>query len=145
MGKSSRKARRQARKAKRAERRDSLKMLIGAIQNANITSLPEDDANPPTFISQFNEIWPILKPALKFAISLKLTNDQVDKVLDEILKAGDAVANGGTDASGAFIEKFKMAWDKVERVLELVQIVTPNNVDKILDDVIEIGDWIAGE
>jgi hypothetical protein len=145
MGKSSRKARRQARKAKRGERRDGLQFLIEAIKNANITSLPDDDANPPSFISKFNEIWPILKPALKFAISLKLTNDNVDKVLVEIVKAGEAVANGGADASGEFIEKFKMAWNKVEKVLELVQILTPNNVDKILDDVMEIGDWIAGE
>lgn len=145
MGNLSRKARRQARKAKRGERRESLQSLIGAIQNANITSVPSDDANPPSFISKFNEIWPVLKPALKFAISLRLTDDNVDKVLNEIAKAGEAVANGGADASGVFVEKFKMAWDKVEKILELVQIITPNNVDKILDDVIEIGDWIAGE
>lgn len=146
MGKKSRKARRIARKAKRSERRDSLKSLIGAISNTQISSLPDDDSNPPAFTDKFNEIWPVLKPALKFAISLKLTKEGVDKVLEEIISTGEAIAIGGdSSAEGIFIEKFRNSWSNIESILELVQIVTPNKIDKVLDDIIEIGDWIAGE
>ncbi len=146
MGKHSRKARRQARRAKRKERRQDLNDFISALNNANTVATPDDDSNPPTVLGKFNEIWPILKPALKFTISLKLTKEKVDQVLEEVIKAGDVVASGGSDESvGVFIKKFKPAWSKIETALELVQIVTPNNVDNVLDDIIEIGDWIAGE
>ncbi len=145
MGKLNRNARRQARKAKRSERREDLKVLLNAIQNAGSISIPEDDSSP-NFISKFNEIWPILKPALKFAIKLRLTDEKADKVLEAVLTAGELVAKGGSAADqSAFQEKFRDAWDKIEIALEVIQLVTPANVDKVIDDVMEVGDWIAGE
>lgn len=146
MGKSSRKARRQARRAKRQERRVQLERLIGAVKSANISFEPQDDGTNPPLVDVFKQIWPILDPALKFAINLKLTKDRADKVLTSIHKAAQAVVEGGSEATeNDFVEKFQDAWDYIEPKLELVQLVTPNNVDKVLDDVIEIGDWIAGE
>ncbi|MBU2912738.1 hypothetical protein [Reichenbachiella agariperforans] len=146
MGKKSRQARRQARKAKRAEQREQLKELISGLNEVNITDLPDTEEGTPALVEKFNEIWPILKPALKFAISVKLTGEKADKVLSEILKAGEVISLGGSDeAVSDFIEKFKDAWGTIEFVLGLIQILTPNNVDKVIDDVLEIGDWIAGE
>ncbi|MEO9802995.1 MAG: hypothetical protein ABJF04_07095 [Reichenbachiella sp.] len=146
MGNSSRKARRQARRAKRKERRKLLRELIEKLSGRDISFEISDKegANPP-FIQIFKEIWPILDPALKFLIAMRLTKERVDKVLEDIHKAGQLLASGGAEHENEFREKFRNVWDDIEPKLEFIQIVTPNKVDKVLDDIIEIGDWIAGE
>lgn len=146
MGKASRKARRQARRARRKERRALLNILISELQNKDISFEVSDEegANPP-FIQIFQKVWPILDPALKFLISLRITKERIDITLEGIHKAGELLAKGGAEHENEFREKFRSAWDDIEPKLELVQLITPKKVDKVLDDIAEIGDWIAGE
>ncbi len=146
MGNANRKARRQARRARRKERRKLLKELIEKLTGKDISVQISDDegANPP-FIQVFQQVWPILDPALKFLIAMRFTKERVDKTLEEIHKAGQLLAAGGAEHESEFRDKFRDVWDDIEPKLELVQIITPNKVDKVLDDIIEIGDWIAGE
>lgn len=145
MGKGSRKIRRQARRARRKERRALLQELIGAIKGAKITFKPDAQGTRPTFDKIFKQIWPVLDPALRYAVILRVTGDRVDKVLEDIHKVGSDIAAGNTGLVDDFRQKFRAAWDNIESKLELIQLLTPNSVDNIIDDVIEIGDWVAGE
>lgn len=145
MGKEERKARRQARKAQRQARKQELKRLIEAIENANITFKPDDDLDQIGFIQVFNQIWPVLDPALKFAIALKVTGKKLDTTLEDVHKVGQLVSQGGEDSVSDFKEKFAAAWDKIAFALGAIQMFTKDNVDDVIDDIIEIGDWIAGE
>lgn len=146
MGKAERQARRQARRTQRKERREHLKRLVTAISNAKITFRPDDDDTQPPFIDVFNQIWPILDPALQYLTAMRITGPNFDDVLTEIRQAGLLVSQGGgAQTENAFRKKFTLHWNKLEWALELVQILTPDKVDDALDDIIEIGDWIAGE
>lgn len=146
MGNTNRKARRQARRAKRIERRKLLKELIEKLTGKDISiEISDDEGSNPPFIQVFQQVWPILDPALRFLIALRITKDRIDKVLEDVHKAGALLAQGGAEHENEFKEKFRSVWDDIEPKLELVQIITPNKVDKVLDDIIEIGDWIAGE
>lgn len=136
------------RKANRKERRAQKKRLIAALQNAiennTITFKPDDGGAEPAFADVFNQIWPILDPALKFAMTY--TNADTDKVLQDVWDAGNAISTGGANADeSAFQQKFDEIWDKVSSYLELIQTFTNDKVDAIIDKVLDIGDWIAGD
>lgn len=141
MGRSARKANRQARKAQRNR-------LIAAVKNAvehkTITFKPDAGGVEPPFVDVFNQIWPILDPALKFTETY--TNDATDAVLDNVWVAGNVIANGGTEADiSTFRAKFDKVWDKISTYLELAQALTNDQTDKVIDQVLDIGDWISGE
>ncbi len=141
MGRAERRANRRARKTQR-------KRLIAAVKNAiennTITFKPEDGGAEPAFADVFNQIWPILDPALKFTETY--TNDATDAVLQEVWAAGNAIATGGGDAdASAFQAKFDQVWDKISFYLELAQTFTNDQTDKVIDEVLDIGDWIASE
>ena len=136
------------RRANRKERRAQKKRLISAIQyaieNNTITFKPDSDDAQPEFADVFNQIWPILDPALKFAKTY--TNADTDRVLQDVWDAGNAIATGGANADeSAFQQKFDEIWDKVSSYLELVQTFTNDKVDAVIDKVLDIGDWIAGD
>ncbi len=134
------------RKANRQERRAQKKRLIAAVEIAiehkTITFKPGAGGTEPAFADVFNQIWPILDPALKFAETY--TNDKTDKVLQAVWEAGSAISSGGGNPS-AFQEKFDEIWDKVSSYLEIIQTFTNSKVDAVIDQVLDIGDWIAGD
>ncbi|OEK00821.1 hypothetical protein BFP97_04540 [Roseivirga sp. 4D4] len=141
MGRAERRANRQARKT---QRRRLIAAVKNAIENNTITFKPDDDGAEPPFADVFNQIWPILDPALKFTETY--TNDATDAVLQEVWAAGSAIANGGGDAdASAFQAKFDQVWDKISFYLELAQTFTNDATDKVIDEVLDIGDWIAGD
>jgi len=136
------------RKANRASRKVQKKRLIAAIENAiknkTITFKPSGTGTDPSFAEVFNQVWPILDPALKFAMTY--TKPDTDKVLEDVWDAGNAVATGGENAdTSAFQAKFDEIWDKLSTYLELVQTFTNDKVDAVIDQVLEIGDWIAND
>lgn len=141
MGRTERKANRQARKTQRTRLIAAVK---NAIENKTITFKPDAGGAEPPFADVFNQIWPILDPALKFTETY--TNEATDAVLEEVWAAGNAIATGGANAdTSAFRVKFDKVWDKISTYLELAQALTNNQTDEVIDQVLDIGDWIAGE
>lgn len=148
MGKIERQARRVAKKAARKERSIQKKKLFEAIKNANLTFEP-DGSSDMKFIDVFQDIWPILDPALKYAIAMDKTNEQTDKVLEDVWAAGGVIANGGDEESQSqFFQDFRQIWAKIENALERLEdlndlIIKNDKVEEVLDKVLEIGDWLA--
>lgn len=136
------------RKANRAARKVQKKRLIAAVEHAiennTITFKPDAGGATPAFADVFNQIWPILDPALKFAETY--TNDATNAVLEDVWDAGNAIATGGANADeSAFQAKFDQVWDKISKYLELIQTFTNDKTDAVIDKVLDIGDWIAGD
>ena len=145
MGKAERQARRAARKAAKAERKSQLNRLIEAIKNSKIDFKPDGDHKIP-FVDVFNEFWPILDPALKYAIAMKKTNEKTDKALQDVWDVGNAIANGGgSDQESAFMKKFDTIWDVLGGILHVVEELPFFNdkVKGVIEDIIDIGDWIS--
>jgi hypothetical protein len=110
---------------------------------AGITLKPDGDAKLE-FVDVFKEIWDILDPALKYAVAMEKTNEATDKVLNEVWASGNTIANGGgASAQSEFIQKFCKIWDKLEKALQILQLVVNDKADATIDDILEIGDWIA--
>jgi hypothetical protein len=60
------------------------------------------------------------------------------------MASGNAIANGGgASTQSDFIQKFGGIWDNLEKALQLLQLVINDKADAAIDDILEIGEWIA--
>lgn len=143
--KAMRKANRAERKKLRKEKKVKFKEIVQAAGDSNITI--DLDAAEPKFVDAFNQIWPILKPILEYAILIKVTGEKVDKVLQTAIDIGVRISTGNAsaDEQTAFIKTFDTIWVPVKTVLGIVVSFTNSKIDKVINKVIEIGDWIAEE
>jgi len=140
-----RKENRVMRKKLRKEKKTKFKEIVGAAVNSNITI--DLDASEPKFVDAFNQIWPILKPILEYAKLIKITGDKVDKILETTIDIGIRISTGkaSSDEQAAFIKTLDSIWGPVKTVLGIIVSFTNDKVDKVINDVIEIGDWITQE
>lgn len=137
---------REERKARRKEKKKQFKRLLEAAKNANITFKPNEDGHDIEFINVFNQIWPILDPALSYVRVLKITKEGVDNTITDILAIGESIAIGGasSEKESEFKDKLDSIWGIFSTGLEIAQTFTPDNVDEVIDDILEVGDWITG-
>ncbi len=145
-----REERKAQRRAKKEQRKAVKKLRQGKfteiVTNAKDMDFKFDlDTEDPEFVDVFNEIWPVLKPTLEYAELIKITGPKADKVLRTIVDIGHRISTG--DASKEeelkFIVYLDSYWDKVAWALEIAKTFTPDNVDDVIDQVIEVGEWIT--
>ena len=141
--KAQRRAKREQRRANKTLRREKFNELVS---NAKDLDFKFDlDTEDPDFADVFNEVWPVLRPTLQYAELIKITGPKADKVLRTIVDIGHRISTG--DASKEeeikFIVYLDSYWDKVAWALEIAKTFTPDNVDDVIDQVIEVGEWIT--
>lgn len=141
--KAARKAKKALRKASKKLRREKFNEIVASAKELDFKF--DLDTEDPEFVDVFNEIWPTLKPTLEYAELIKITGPKADKVLRTVVDLGHRISEG--DASKEeelkFIVYLDSYWDKVAWALEIAKTFTPDNVDDVLDQVIEVGEWIT--
>lgn len=140
-----RKQNRELRKKLRKEKKIKFRAIVEAATKSNITV--DLDSGEPRFVEVFNQVWPILKPVLEYAEIVRITGQGADKVIRTVLDLGERISLG-TASEGeqtAFISTLDTIWNPVKTVLGIIVTFTDDKVDKIINDIIEIGDWITKE
>ena len=138
-----RRQKREMRRMLRKERKSKFNAIVTAANTSNITI--DLDAAEPQFIEAFNQVWTILKPILEYAELVKITGPDTDKVIRKLLDIGERISTG-TAAPGEeliFIKTLDTIWQPVKTVLGIIITFTDDKVDKVINDIIEIGDWIT--
>jgi hypothetical protein len=138
-----RRQKREMRRMVRKERKSKFNAIVIAAGTSNITI--DLDAAEPQFIEAFNQVWPILKPILEYAELVKITDPEADKVIRTLINIGERISTG-TAAPGEesiFISTLNSIWLPVKTVLGIIITFTDDKVDKVINDIIEIGDWIT--
>jgi hypothetical protein len=148
MTKEERKARRLEKRAARRESRKLRKIKAKAFKAAMAeNSIAIDIDNKPNFVEVFNQFWPLAKPAFEFVITLRITKEKVDVILNTIIDLGDRISNGEASAEEEteFIGLLISVWSGVKMGLEMLQIVTGKKADDVIDNIIDTGEYILGE
>jgi hypothetical protein len=103
------------------------------------------DTDDPDFADAFNEIWPVLEPSLEYAKAIRLTGPKADKIIQTMIEIGYRISKGEAteNEEARFIGYLDAIWDILEKVLGILKSFTPDNVDKVIDHVLEVGDWIT--
>jgi len=148
--KKSKEEKRALRKAKKAERKkfkrlrkEKFNELVSAASKADFKFDVEDDSLK--FMDVFNQFWPVLRPALEYAELIRITGPKADKILRTVIDLGQRIATGdaGPEEETRFLTYLDSIWDIVEKVLEILKTFTSEKVDDVIDQVIEIGEWIT--
>jgi hypothetical protein len=141
--KAARKQNREMRKSLRKARKIKFGAIVEAAGKTNITI--DLDAGEPKFAEVFNQIWPILKPVLEYAEIVKFTGAGIDKVIRTVIDLGERISSGSASEGEqtAFISTLDTIWNPIKMVLGIIVTFTDDKVDKIINDIIEIGDWIT--
>lgn len=146
---------REERKRKRQERRQERKELSlevkekwqavkNAIESSNIAI---DLDTEPKFVDTFNKVWPVLRPVLDYAKAARITGEKADKKIQAIIELGDRISTGkaSKDEQGNLGKTLDKVWKKVRIALSIAVAFTNEKIDKVLNDIIDIGDWITEE
>jgi hypothetical protein len=138
-----RKQNREMRKKLRNVRKNKFNEIVEAAGKSNITI--DLDSAEPKFVDAFMQIWPLMKPVLEYAELVKLTGTGADKVIRTVIDLGERISSGAASTSEqtTFISTLDTIWDPVKTVLGIVVTFTNDNVDKVINNIIEIGDWIT--
>jgi hypothetical protein len=93
-------------------------------------------------LEKFCPYWKLGKPVLR--IAKIFTPAKVDKAIDEFIVICDRLCKEppGPEVS-TLLEKFAMKWPVVKPVLEGVKAFTGPKADKIIDELIKIGDLLC--
>ena len=138
--------RKQNREMRKRLRKEKVAKFNAIVEAANTTKITIDlDVAEPKFIDAFNQVWPILKPVLEYAELIKLTGPGADKVIRTVIDLGGRVSTGNASDSEqtAFTSTLDAIWQPVKAVLGIVVTFTNDKVDKVINDIVEIGDWIT--
>jgi hypothetical protein len=138
-----RREKREMRKTLRGARKTRYNAIVEAAEKAQIT-IDIDDAEPK-FVDAFNQVWPILKPVLEYAEIVKITGPGADKAIRAVIDLGERVSTGNASETEQteFIRKLDNIWQPLKTVLGIIVTFTNDKVDKVINDIIEIGDWIT--
>lgn len=98
--------------------------------------------NVDDVLTQLCSYWKVAKPILKLAKII--TPPKIDKAIDEILVIVDKLCSNPTEGEkSVLLEKFAMIWGTVKPILEAAKSFTGPRADKIIDEIIKIGDLLA--
>ncbi len=129
------------RQAFRKERRKKIEELIKL--GKGLDTLPLS-AKQGDYQKVFKQVWPFLQEAFSFIKLLKVTGPKVDTTMDELIKLGNAISTtNDTAAQTQFQEKMMLVWGPLRTLLDIIIAFSPEKVDKVLDKIIEIGDWLT--
>lgn len=130
---------RQERKKLRKEKFDELMVKV-----KDTPGFPEDGSTPD-YVEKFKTYWPLVKAALIFAESTKITRPKMDLQIQRIILLGDGMADDPVfDPDSEFIIKAQNAWRIVRTILiAITALITSDKNDDKIDTLIEIGDWIT--
>lgn len=130
------------RQAQRQERKQKLEALISAAENVPEMS---DSEMMQNYEKQFDKVWPLMKAALQFAASLRVTGNKADAALEEIVTIGDRMAAGDATAADKdqFEQKLSKIWGVARMGISAAMVLTNDKVDAVLEKVLGIGDWIT--
>ena len=140
--------RRQKREMRRMLRKEKKSKFNTIVAVASTTKITIDlDTAEPQFVEAFNQFWPLLKPILEYAELVKITGPDMDKVIRNVIEIGERISRGtaGPGEEEMFIHTLDTIWHPVKTVLGIVITFTDDKVDKVINDIIEIGDWITEE
>lgn len=150
-----RQARRQRIKERRLEKRNArrlskeLQKRKWTVAKEKIAALPDmEQLETAPYEEQFAVVWPAVKAVLEFGISLKVTGPKFDQTLETLIELGDSMATDDEitdERSKELIEKFQGVWGWMQTVLTVVKVFTGDEADKVIDKIIEVGDWILDE
>jgi hypothetical protein len=134
---------RQIRRELRKEKKAKFNEIVEAAGKSNIT-INLDEAEPE-FVEVFNQVWPILKPVLEYVEIVKVTGPGADKAIRAVIDLGERVSTGNaSDAEQTeFIKKLDNIWPLIKSVLGIIVTFTNDKIDKVINKIIEIGDWIT--
>lgn len=137
-----RKANKEKRKARRELRKAQFNELLTRV---NETPALPPDGTAPDYVTGFKTYWPLVKAALQFAESAKITREKMDLNINRIIQIGDNMAgNPGANPDAEFIEKIQKTWRIVRTILIAITIfITKEQTDEKVDRIIEIGDWVT--
>ena len=140
-----RRQKREMRKMLRKEKKSKFNAILTAAGSTNMTI--DLDTAEPKFAEAFNQFWPLLKPILEYAELVKITGPDADKVIRTVIEIGERISKGtaGPGEESTFIRTLDTIWQPVKTVLGIVTTFTDDKVDKVINDIIEIGDWITEE
>ncbi|MBP6730478.1 MAG: hypothetical protein KA149_00375 [Chitinophagales bacterium] len=129
------------RQAFRKERRQKIEELIKL--GKGMQDLPLS-AKKGDYQQIFKQVWPFLQEAFSFIKLLKVTGPKVDATMDELIKLGNAISTtNDSNAQTQFQEKMMLVWGPLRTLLDIIIAFSPPKVDKVLDKIIEIGDWLT--
>ena len=147
MTKKERIERRLANKTKRQERKKLRKEKFDELMT-KVKDTPgfPDDGSTPDYAQKFKTYWPVVKAALVFAESTKITRPKMDLQIQRIILLGDGMADNPVfDPDSEFIIKIRKAWRIMRTILiTITAFITNDKNDDKIDKLIEIGDWISG-
>jgi hypothetical protein len=138
--------RKQNREVRRMLRKEKISRFRAIVASANTTSITIDlDTAGPEFMNTFNPIWPIMKPLLEYAELVKITGKETEKVIRTLTDKGQRIFTGSSDSGEEliFINMIKTIWQPVKVVPGIVVTFTNDYADKVINDIIEIVDWIT--
>jgi len=143
--KAARKQNREMRKSLRRARKTKFKAIVDAAGSVNINF--DLDAAEPKFADAFNQVWPLLKPILEYTELVRITGTGADKVIRTVIELGARISTGTASPGeeSAFISTLDNIWNPVKTVLGIIVTFTNDKVDKIINDIIDIGDWMTQE
>lgn len=150
-----RQERRQRIKDSRLEKRNArrlskeLQKRKWTVAKEKIAALPEmEQLEAAPYEEQFAKVWPAVKAVLEFGISLKVTGPKFDQSLTGFIELGDSMASDDEitdERSKELVEKFREVWSWMQTILTVVKVFTGDDADKVIDKIIEVGDWILDE
>jgi hypothetical protein len=147
MTKEERLARRLANKTKREGRKKLRREKFDKLMD-RVDQTPgfPDDGSTPSYVQDFKTYWPLVKAALEFAESSKITRPKMDLKIQRIIELGDGMAdNPDNDPQSEFIQQTQKTWRIIRTILIAITVfITKDKTDNKIDKLIEIGDWITG-
>ena len=140
---------REERRKRREERKkmgEEVKAKWQEVRQAIETSqLTIDLDKEPKFVDAFNKAWPVLRPILDYAKAARVTGEKADKKIQAVIELGDRISTGqaSKDEQSNLIKTLDKIWRKVRIALSIAVAFTDEKIDKVMNDIIEIGDWIT--
>lgn len=136
---------RDERKKNKALKREKFNSIVSATKTMNIQFDP--DSGKPKFVDGFNSIWLILQPALEYAELIRITGPKADAGIRAVLDLGARISTGNASEQEQtlFIQKYDTIWGIASQALEIIKTFTDDKADDVIDKVIDIGDWMAGQ
>lgn len=129
---------RQAFRKERRKKIDELAKLAKNLQHLPLSAKAGD------YKEVFSQIWPFLHEAFVFIKFLKVTGPKVDAAMDELIKLGEAInTTGDAAAQTKFQDKMMIVWGPLRTILDIIIAFSPEKIDKVLDKIIEVGDWLT--
>lgn len=118
---------------------------------SNVKIVPNEFSNKLVFegvmnvddvLTQLCSYWTIAKPILSMAKII--TPPKIDKAIDELLGIVNKLcADPSEDEKSVLLDKFALVWGTVKPILVGAKAITGAKADKVIDEIVKIGDLLT--